>query len=125
MHSIGTYALGRKLGEGSFGKVRLGHHTMTGQTVAIKIVDKIYAPQLVREIETWRHLMHPNIVQLYEVLTSETKIFLVMEYCNGGELLDHITKNGRMPDDSEETVNVFVQIVEAVMHCHEKNFAHR
>ena len=48
-----------------------------------------------------------------------------MEYCNGGELLDHITKHGRMADDSEETVRVFIQIVEAVTHCHEKNFAHR
>ncbi|KAI8896038.1 kinase-like domain-containing protein [Globomyces pollinis-pini] len=123
--SIGTYTLEKTIGEGSFGKVKLGRHTLTGQQVAIKIVDKINAPQLVREIETWRHLKHPNIAQLYEVLCSETKIYMVQEYCNGGEMLNYITKNGKMDDSLPQTVSVFQQIVEAVGKCHEKNFAHR
>ena len=91
----------------------------------IKIVDKIHAPTLVREIETWRQLHHPNIAQLYEVLTSETKIYLVMEFCQGGEMLDYITRNGRMDDMDYKTVEIFQQIVEAVGQCHEMNFAHR
>jgi serine/threonine protein kinase len=100
--------------------------------VAIKIVDKIHAPSLIREvyfaltqIETWRQLHHPNIAQLYEVLSSESKIYMVTEYCNGGELLDYITHNGRMDDRAAQTVKVFVQIAEAVQKCHDKNFTHR
>jgi serine/threonine protein kinase len=50
---------------------------------------------------------------------------MVTEYCNGGELLDYITQNGKMDDGDAETVRVFVQIAEAVQKCHEKNFAHR
>ena len=56
MASVGTYKLGRTIGEGAFGKVKLAVHKMTGQKVAVKIVDKIHAPALVREIETWRQL---------------------------------------------------------------------
>ena len=68
--------------------MKLAKHNLTGQQVAIKIVDKLCAPQLVREIETWRQLRHPNIAQLYEGITSETKIYMVQEYCGGGEMLD-------------------------------------
>jgi serine/threonine protein kinase len=50
IHQIGTYRLGKTIGEGSFGKVKIAHHILTGQQVAIKIVDKINAPQLVREV---------------------------------------------------------------------------
>ncbi|KAJ3276592.1 hypothetical protein HDV01_004125 [Terramyces sp. JEL0728] len=110
---------------GSFGKVKLGKHTLTGHHVAVKIVDKIHAPSVVREIETWRQLRHPNIAQLYEVICSESKIYMVTEYCVGGELLDYITKNGKMDDTKSKTQRIFQQIVEAVGKCHEKNFAHR
>jgi serine/threonine protein kinase len=135
LYSVGTYRLGKTIGEGTFGKVKLAVHKLTGQQVAIKIVDKIHAPALVREvfikyltylkIETWRGLRHPNVVQLYEVLCTESKIFMVTEYCNGGEAFEYITKNGRMDDDSIEAKSVFRQIVEAVAHCHEKGLTHR
>ena len=49
--SVGTFVLGKTLGEGSFGKVKLGLHKLTGQKVAIKIVDKIHAPVVVREVD--------------------------------------------------------------------------
>jgi serine/threonine protein kinase len=132
IHTIGNYKLGKTLGEGilalslgSFGIVKLAYHTLTNQKVAIKIVDKIHAPQLVREIETWRQFDHPNIVRLYEVLTSETKIYMVTEYCTGGEMLDYITKNGKLDEKKIDTKRIFYQIVEAVAHCHTKNFVHR
>jgi serine/threonine protein kinase len=50
---------------------------------------------------------------------------MVMEHCDGGELFKYITENGKMDASSERTKNIFRQIVEAVSHCHEKNFAHR
>jgi serine/threonine protein kinase len=50
---------------------------------------------------------------------------MVMEFCQGGEILDHITKNGRMDEYQDQTKRIFLQIVEAVAKCHEKNFSHR
>jgi serine/threonine protein kinase len=111
--------------EGTFGKVKLAVHKLTGQQVAIKIVDKIHAPALVREIETWRQLRHPNVVQLYEVLCTESKIYMVTEYCNGGEAFDYVCTNGRLDDTLQETKRIFRQIVEAVGHCHDKGLTHR
>ena len=105
--------------------MKLAKHNLTGQQVAIKIVDKLCAPQLVREIETWRQLRHPNIAQLYEVITSETKIYMVQEYCGGGEMLDYITNNGRMDDNEIRTRKIFQEICSAVACCHELNLAHR
>ncbi|KAJ1342981.1 hypothetical protein BSLG_002488 [Batrachochytrium salamandrivorans] len=99
---------------GSFGKVKLGYHKLTGQQVAVKIVDKIHAPALVREIETWRQMRHPNIAQLYEVLCTESKIYMVMEYCNGGEVFEYIVKHGRLDDTKLECRRIFRQIVDAV-----------
>ncbi|OUM63659.1 hypothetical protein PIROE2DRAFT_30030, partial [Piromyces sp. E2] len=125
INSIGGYHIGKTIGKGSFGKVKIGIHKLTGQKVAIKIVDKIHAPIVAREIETWRHLLHPNIVQLYEVLTSETKIYMVIEYAEEGELFDFITKYGRIDEKSETAKKLFRQLVEAVHYCHEKNFVHR
>ncbi|KAI8809356.1 kinase-like domain-containing protein, partial [Cladochytrium replicatum] len=123
--TIGGYTLGRTVGEGSFGKVKQGVHKLTGQEVAIKVVDKIHAPTVVREIETWRHLHHPNIAQLYEVITTENKIYMVMEFCHGGEAFDHIYKNGKLDDTQDTARRIFKQIVEAVGYCHELNFVHR
>ncbi|TPX30896.1 hypothetical protein SmJEL517_g05643 [Synchytrium microbalum] len=113
---IGNYILGRTIGEGSFGKV------------AIKIVDKIHAPAVIREashVETWRHLHHPNIVQLYEVLTTETKIYMVTEWVSGGEVFDYVVQRGKLDDTGLESRRIFRQIVEAVGYCHEKSFVHR
>ncbi|ORX75631.1 Pkinase-domain-containing protein [Anaeromyces robustus] len=125
INSIGGYHIGKTLGKGSFGKVKLGVHKLTGQKVAIKIVDKIHAPIVAREIETWRHLIHPNIIQLYEVITSETKIYMIIEFAEEGELFDFITKYGRIDENSVTAKKLFRQLVEAVSYCHQNNFVHR
>ncbi|KAI9339574.1 kinase-like domain-containing protein [Obelidium mucronatum] len=122
---IGNYVLGKTLGEGSFGKVKLATHSLTGQEVAVKVVDKIHAAVVAREIETWRHLHHPNIAQLYEVLTTESKIYMFTEYCAGGEAFDFLCNVNRMDDQDPVTRKMFREIVEAVAYCHEKNFVHR
>ncbi|KXS10487.1 Pkinase-domain-containing protein, partial [Gonapodya prolifera JEL478] len=123
--SVGNYILGKTIGEGSFGKVKLGWHKLTSQQVAVKIVDKIHAPAVVREIDGWRALRHPNIAQLYEVLTTESKIYMVTEFVPGGEAFDMILRRGRMDDRSPLAKRLFRQVVEAVKYCHDKNLVHR
>ena len=88
-------------------------------------MDRIHAPSVVREIETWRHLHHPHIAQLYEVLATETKIYMVTELCHGGEAFDYICANGRMDDRDKVTRRIFKEIADAVNYCHSMGFVHR
>ncbi|KAI8821293.1 kinase-like domain-containing protein, partial [Fimicolochytrium jonesii] len=125
LSSIGGYTLTRTLGEGTFGKVKLARHRLTNTLVAIKIVDKIHAPAVVREISTWRHMHHPNIARLYEVMTSETRIYMVTEFCEGGEAFDYVCAHGRFDDTGPDVRRVFRQLVEAVGYCHDRRFVHR
>lgn len=72
-NSIGNYLLGRTIGEGTFGKVKLGTHIQTEEKVAIKILEKDRicdvsdVERVSREIHILKLIRHPNIIQLYEV----------------------------------------------------------
>ncbi|RKP00079.1 hypothetical protein CXG81DRAFT_13654, partial [Caulochytrium protostelioides] len=120
---VGNYRIGRTIGEGSFGKVKAGVHLPTGVPVAIKIVDKTHLPVVVREIESWRYMHHPHIVQLYEVLRTESRIYMVTELCRGGEVFDLVCRHGRLPE--AEACRLFSQIVRGVQHCHDNRLVHR
>ncbi|CAH8381087.1 unnamed protein product [Eruca vesicaria subsp. sativa] len=93
---VGKYELGRTLGEGNSAKVKLATDTVSGQSFAVKIIDKSSIKhlnvsfQIKREIRTLKVLTHPNIVRLHEVLASKTKIYMVLEYVTGGDLFDRI-----------------------------------
>ena len=91
--------IGPVLGEGGFAKVTRGKHKITGAKVAIKTIDlcKIQADKLEmlrNEIEVMKMLDHPNIVRLYETFSDNDafKLHLVMEICEGGDLLDFLIK---------------------------------
>ncbi|KAK4383294.1 CBL-interacting protein kinase [Sesamum angolense] len=96
---LGKYELGRTLGEGNFGKVKYARNLESGQPFAIKILEKNrildlkITDQIKREIGTLKLLKHPNVVRLYEVLASKAKIYMVLEYVNGGELFERILEN--------------------------------
>ena len=84
--SIGHYLLGKTLGEGTFGKVRIGTHIMTGEKVAIKILEKSRiveaadVERVSREISILKRVRHKNVIQLFEVIDTPRQIFLIMEY---------------------------------------------
>lgn len=89
---LGEYILGETIGQGAYGKVKVATHRQTGHKVAVKIIraDRIASPQAAakvrREISILKALRHPHIIRLYEVITTPTDIFMVMEYLPGGEL---------------------------------------
>ncbi|XP_012072155.1 CBL-interacting serine/threonine-protein kinase 23 isoform X1 [Jatropha curcas] len=93
---VGRYELGRTLGEGTFAKVKFARNTETGENVAIKILDKEKVlkhkmiGQIKREISTMKLIRHPNVIRMYEVMASKTKIYIVLEFVTGGELFDKI-----------------------------------
>ncbi|PKA60441.1 CBL-interacting protein kinase 9 [Apostasia shenzhenica] len=126
---VGQYELGRTLGEGSFAKVKFARNVQSGDNVAIKVLDKNLVlrhkmiEQIKREISTMKLIKHPNVIQLYEVMASKTKIYMVMEFVDGGELFDKIVNSGRLKED--EARRYFQQLINAVDYCHSRGVYHR
>ncbi|KAG0240173.1 Protein kinase [Actinomortierella wolfii] len=125
---IGHYTLLETLGVGSFGKVKRAVHSLTGHTVAIKIINRnkvanqdMFA-RVKREIQYLKLLRHPHIIKLYEVISTPTSIYMVIEYA-GGELFNHIVEKTRLSED--EARRFFQQIVCAVEYCHRHKIVHR
>lgn len=81
-----------------------------------------FTAQVRREIYIMRNLQHKNIVRLEEVLTSDTKLYIVMELITGGELFRRI-ENGRVPEALAR--QYFQQLVDGVDFCHKNGVAHR
>ncbi|KAF9586549.1 Protein kinase [Lunasporangiospora selenospora] len=125
---IGPYTLLDTLGVGSFGKVKRAVHSITGHTVAIKIINRnkvvnqdMFA-RVKREIQYLKLLRHPHIIKLYEVISTPTSIYMVIEYA-GGELFNYIVDNTRLSED--EARRFFQQIVCAIEYCHRHKIVHR
>lgn len=125
---VQSYELGKLLGQGTFAKVYHARQVKTGLNVAIKIIDKEkimkvgMMDQIKREISVMRLVRHPNIVQLYEVIATKTKIYFVMEYVKGGELFNKVCK-GKLKEDVAR--KYFQQLVSAVDFCHSRGVYHR
>ncbi|KAL0958752.1 hypothetical protein HGRIS_014076 [Hohenbuehelia grisea] len=120
---IGNYTLGKVIGEGAYGKVRLGTHRLTSTRVAIKQIPKAMSSSLTREIHHHRQLHHPHVTQMYEVIATESSIWIVTELCCGGELFDYLVEKGRLSE--LETRTIFGQLCLAVAYLHEKGIVHR
>ena len=96
---LGHYTMGKALGKGTFGKVKLATHTLTNEKVAIKILeksrikDKKDIERISREIKILKKVRHPNVIQLYEIIETESELFLIMEFCQNGELFDYIVSH--------------------------------
>ncbi|KAK7349386.1 hypothetical protein VNO77_06717 [Canavalia gladiata] len=126
---VGKYELGKTIGEGSFAKVKFAKNVENGNHVAIKILDRNHVlrnkmmEQLKKEISAMKLISHPNVVKIYEVMASKTKIYIVLELVNGGELFDKIATSGRLKED--EARSYFQQLINAVDYCHSRGVYHR
>jgi len=117
------------VGKGSFGKVNLCLHKLTGKLLAMKSLpiqylstkgnkDKFY-----NEIEMLRMLKHKNVIRLYETFKAKNLLIIVLELCGGGNLLDYIKKRKTIAEPVAKIA--FKQILEAVAYCHSKGITHR
>ena len=127
---IGDYILGEEIGSGAFGKVLLGKHIFTEEKVAIKVLDKMILNQtpedyeLVKnEISILKLVKHKYIVQLYEILQTAHHIFIIMEYCEGKEILDYILTKNKLSE--LESLKYFQQLINCLFYLHSQNIAHR
>ncbi|KAF7587470.1 hypothetical protein BBP40_007191 [Aspergillus hancockii] len=122
---VGPWQLGKNLGEGATGRVRLAKHAVTKQTAAIKIVSKKSAAMaqsdsiaamdrnighlggtgmrqmpcgIEREVVIMKLIEHPNVIRLYDVWENRGELYLVLEYVEGGELFNYVSKYGPLPE---------------------------
>ncbi|KAI2798343.1 hypothetical protein BLOT_015003 [Blomia tropicalis] len=123
----GYYVHGKKLGEGGFGVVRMATHLITRQKVAIKIINKVkVGKDLFRvktEIEALKILQHDNIAKLLQVIEDSINIYLVMEYCSGGELFDYLLSKRHLSET--ESRRFIISLLNVLSYVHGKGFAHR
>ena len=123
------YEIKQVLGKGKFGLVKLGIHRGNGRKVAIKIINKklvtaIDVQQVKTEIDILKIAKHPNIIQLYDVFENENYIYIIMEYCAGGDLFSYIEKRGfRLPET--RAAEIIHKLSTAVFFLHEYGVVHR
>lgn len=129
---FGAYVLGSTLGEGEFGKVKLGWRKDGKQPsqVAIKLIKRHSIPRgsereskVHREINALKKLSHPNIVRLEEVLQNDKYVGIVLDYASGGELFDYIFHHKHLKDSMAS--RLFSQLVSGVDYMHSKLIVHR
>ncbi|GBE87011.1 predicted protein [Sparassis crispa] len=126
---FGPYLLLQTLGEGEFGKVKLGLHMQWGEEVAVKLIRRgnidtsVRMSKVEREIEVLRTLKHPNIVRLYDVIETDKYIGIILEYASGGELFDHILAHRYLRE--KDACKLFSQLISGVWYIHQKKIVHR
>ena len=126
---IGQFILGEKLGQGTFGIVVLATHQLTGEKVAVKILEKEKIIQeadktrIEREIKILKNLRHNNIVHLYDVKETASSLYIIMEYIQGKELFDYIVGKKRLSEI--EACNFYQQIISGIEYLGKIRVVHR
>ena len=126
---LDIYDIKQKLGKGKFGLVKLGINKETKQKVAVKIMNKNNMDssdlELVRtEIEILKICQHPYIIKLYDIFENIDYIYIIMEYCSGGDLFSFIQKRNFMLKE-EKVVLIMYKLCKAVYYVHSYGIAHR
>lgn len=130
MKVVGDYVLLETMKKGEFGKVQLARNVYEeNELVAIKILEKSklkannIGARIKKEITIMKMIDHPCIVSIMDVFATATKVFMVLEFVPGSNLLDKLIERGKF----DETVSrlYFKQIVEAIEYCHSVGVCHR
>lgn len=122
----------RKLGQGTYGTVYLSRHVPTGKLCVMKrmLLSTLNAKErqsAFQEAQLLRQLDHPNIVAYLDMLASKTKLYLFMQFCDGGDLEGRIAKEKR--DQTliceAQALDWFVQMALALQYLHGRRILHR
>ena len=120
------YHFCHKLAAGGFGVVYLAEDRKTKKKFAVKAIQKNSVKDLqtfMNEVKILQGLDHPNIIKLYEIWDWMEVCFLVLEYCEGGELFKYIIDQKFLTEDV--AAHIMKQIISALDYLHSKNISHR
>lgn len=131
---VGDFKILESLGKGNFAEVKLAEHVITGDKVAIKIIqknpksldkDSEILKNVYREVQILKMLQHPNITELYQVINTDSNIFLIMEYASGGDTFEKISRLPNKRFNEEDSKRIIFQTTLALEFCHRNNIVHR
>lgn len=122
------YRIGKILGAGAFGEVRICVHKDSNTQRAVKVLRKSAMDEeeermLFNEINILKQLDHPNIVKMYEFFQDEKRYYIITELCKGGELFDEIISRGHFNEN--DAALLMKQLLSCINYCHSKNIVHR
>ena len=107
------YMLGRDLGSGAFGTVKIGQHRRSNMTCAVKIIKKqklrehhIYEQLNKNEFEVLEETQHPHITRIFELLEDNRNYYIVAELMAGGHLMDKIMKQKNNNFSEQSAANI-------------------
>ena len=126
---LSDYSINQTIGKGTFSVVKLGINKKTKEKVAIKIlkkkkiVHKEDAERIEREINILKKLDHINVIKIYKINEDEEKYYIVMEFCENGELFHYIVERQRLKE--EKAAFFFYQLINGLEYIHSKNIVHR
>eukprot|EP00826_Nyctotherus_ovalis_P029609 TRINITY_DN2344_c0_g2_i1.p1 TRINITY_DN2344_c0_g2~~TRINITY_DN2344_c0_g2_i1.p1 ORF type:complete len:451 (+),score=103.28 TRINITY_DN2344_c0_g2_i1:187-1539(+) len=118
------YAFKELIGQGRFGRVFLAE-SAEGKQVAIKIVSKGDSSKspLMEEVRILSEVDHPNIIRYLEHYESERYLYVVMEYCAGGDLFQKLIDQGKF--DEDKAAQAMEELLRAINYCHHLGIIHR
>ncbi|XP_060040286.1 serine/threonine-protein kinase Nek1 isoform X2 [Erinaceus europaeus] len=120
----------QKIGEGSFGKAILVKSTEDGRQYVIKEISisrmsSKEREESRREVAVLENMKHPNIVQYRESFEENGSLYIVMDYCEGGDLFKRINAQKGTFFQEDQILDWFVQICLALKHVHDRKILHR
>ena len=122
------YKVIKNIGEGSFGKVDLVEHLITGKIRAMKVIQKKNMAQqnneasVLNELNILKKIDHQNVVRVYEFFSDADNYYLITEYCEGGDLYESV-KDKRLSE--VQVACIMYQILSALNHLHKMKIMHR
>lgn len=126
---LDVYKMGKTLGSGTFGEVKLVTHRQSGQEFAVKIFRKASAQgqasaeKLISEIEILKKIDHPNIIRIFEYFDDDKRLYVIMEKCEGGDIFSQILRLNSLNEII--IARILKQLLSAVHYLHAKKIVHR
>eukprot|EP00466_Bigelowiella_natans_P019627 jgi/Bigna1/44148/e_gw1.89.34.1 len=122
------YELGKRIGKGAFSRVYKARHNAEGRLYALKVIRRSRLSEKSRayletEIEILRSIDHPNCCQLRDAFHTRSKVYMVLEFCEGGDLLQHICEQKTFTE--EDARNIIFKLAEVLKYLHARGIVHR
>ena len=125
---VDNYVLERQIGKGQFGEVYKSYNKLTGEDIAVKTINRSslkgkFYELLENEIKVLRSCNNVNIIKLYDIKKTKNNIYLMLEYCNEGDLMGYLKEKSRLTED--EAVDFLIQILNAFRTLVKNKIMHR
>ena len=125
---VDNYVLERVIGKGQFGEVYKGYNKTNGEDIAVKTVNRKnlkgkFYELLENEIKVLRSCNNANIIKLYDIKKTANNIYLILEYCNEGDLMKYLKDKTKLTE--EEAIEILIQILNAFKTLYKAKIMHR